>query len=237
MEPTYLVCLPFAGAGASFFRGWQRQAPDELNILPVQLPGREERFNEAPYTDVTRAAEAACTQVLARIDGATPPVALFGHSLGAVLAYELANHLANVRGVRPERLFVSGSPSPHDGRETKASGLSDDEFLARVREFSGYTHPALEDPEMRSLLLPVIRADVEMHETYEPATDKPLPIPVTALRGRDDELVDTAQLAQWGRVTSTEFSTAELDGGHMYLADDPTPLLQLITDELSRAGT
>ncbi|TDC86331.1 thioesterase [Nonomuraea deserti] len=237
MEPTYLVCLPFAGAGASFFRGWQRQAPDELNILPVQLPGREERFNETPYTDVTRAAEAACTQVLARIDGATPPVALFGHSLGAVLAYELANHLANVRGVTPERLFVSGSPSPYDGRETKASGLSDDEFLGRVREFSGYTHPALEDPEMRSLLLPVIRADVEMHETYEPATDKPLPVPVTALRGRDDELVDTAQIARWERVTSTEFSTAELDGGHMYLADDPTSLLRLITDELSRDRT
>ncbi|TDC04735.1 thioesterase [Nonomuraea longispora] len=237
MEPTYLVCLPFAGAGASFFRGWQRQAPEDLTILPVQLPGREERFNEAPYTEVARAAEAACTQVLARIDGATPPVALFGHSLGAVLAYELANHLANGRGVTPERLFVSGSPGPHDGREAKASGLSDDEFLARVREFSGYTHPALEDPEMRSLLLPVIRADVEMHETYEPATDKPLPVPVTALRGRDDELVDGAQLAQWEQVTSAGFRTAELDGGHMYLADDPAALLGLITDELSEERT
>jgi surfactin synthase thioesterase subunit len=137
-------------------------------------------------------------------------------------------------GVRPARLFVSGSPGPWSGRESRATGLDDEEFLARVRDFSGYTHPALEDPEMRSLLLPMIRADVEMHENYRPATDKPLSIPITALRGRGDELVDRSQIAQWERATSAGFATVELDGGHMYLAGDPTALLRLIGTELAR---
>ncbi|MGN9844409.1 thioesterase II family protein [Nonomuraea sp. H19] len=232
MERTYLVCLPFAGAGASFFRGWQRSAPEELNILPVQLPGREERFADRPHTDAARAAEEACAQVLARI-GNAPRVALFGHSLGAVLAYELAHRLGGVTGVRLARLFVSGSPGPWNGRKNRASGLNDEEFLARVRDFSGYTHPALEDPEMRSLLLPMIRADVEMHENYRPASDKPLSIPVTALRGRADELVDRSHIAEWERATTAGFATAELDGGHMYLADDPATLLRLIGAELA----
>ncbi|GAA3675268.1 alpha/beta fold hydrolase [Nonomuraea antimicrobica] len=234
MGPTYLVCLPFAGAGASFFREWQPCAPDGLTVLPVQLPGREERFTEPSCTDAARAAEEACSQVLTRIDGDAPRVALFGHSLGAVLAYELAHHLLSGAGITPVRLFVSGSPGPYDGRESKASGLDDEQFLARIREFSGYTHPALQLPEMRALLLPMLRADVEMHETYKPASDKPVPIPITALRGRDDELVDLAQLEQWAQVTTADFATAQFDGGHMYLADDPAGLLRLIAAELAQ---
>jgi len=227
MEMTYLICLPFAGAGASFFREWQQYAPEGMQIVPVQLPGREERFVEPPFTDAVRAAEEACRQAVVKIP--TPArVVLFGHSLGAVLAYELAHRLASVAGLETVRLVVSGSPGPWNGRETRASDLDDQEFLARVRTFAGYTHPALEHPEMRSLLLPVLRADVEMHENYRPASDKPLPVPVTAVRGRDDELVGAAETAQWARATGAGFTTAELDGGHMYLADDPAALLRLI---------
>ncbi|MEU0567868.1 alpha/beta fold hydrolase [Nonomuraea sp. NPDC005983] len=231
MEPTYLICLPFAGAGASFFKGWQRYAPEGLSILPVQLPGREERFVDSPHTEVARATEDACSQVLDQLGG-DARVALFGHSLGAVLAFELAYRLDGVNGIRLARLFVSGSPGPWNGRESRATGLDDDGFLAQVRRFAGYSHPALENPEMRALLLPMLRADVEMHENYRPASDKPLSTPITSLRGRDDELVDADQIAQWAQATTAGFGTAELDGGHMYLADDPASLLRLIGAEL-----
>ncbi|MGW7074197.1 thioesterase II family protein [Streptomyces sp. NPDC054871] len=232
MEPTYLVCLPFAGAGASFFKEWEKQAPEGLSILPVQLPGREERFIDAPHTDVARAAEEAFSWVIEQIGG-TARVALFGHSLGAVLAYELAHRLSGVDGVELARLFVSGSPGPWSGRESRATGLDDEGFLAQVRRFAGYSHPALEMPEMRELLLPMLRADVEMHESYLPASDKPLSVPITSMRGRDDELVDTAQISQWEQATTVGLTTAEFDGGHMYLADAAAPLLQLMGTALA----
>ncbi|MGF1426687.1 thioesterase II family protein [Kitasatospora sp. LaBMicrA B282] len=233
MQPTQLICLPFAGSGASFFKQWLPIAPPGLQLVPVQLPGREERFADTPHTEVARAVDEVHAWLLQRL-GAGGPVALFGHSLGAVLAYELAHRLAGSDGQVPVRLFVSGSPGPWSPRADRATGLDDEAFVARVRRFSGYTHPALEDPEMRELLLPLLRADVEMHEGYRPASDKPLPVPITALRGADDALVDAAQCAQWAAATSARFATAELAGGHMYLAEGAADLLALIRDTLER---
>lgn len=234
MQETFLICLPFAGAGASFFRSWQSRAPEGLSVVAVQLPGREERLAELAHTETARAVEEVFHQVAERVDGACR-VALFGHSLGAVLAYELAHRLVEAQGFRELHLFVSGSPSPSRGRADFASGLSDDEFLARVRSFAGYSHPALDDPEMRELLLPVLRADVEMHEGYSPSSSKPLPIPVTSLRGADDELVCAAEAARWAEATTGRFATVELAGGHMYLADQADALLQLINAGLGPA--
>jgi surfactin synthase thioesterase subunit len=234
MPTTHLICLPFAGSGASFFKEWQSIAPEGLRIVPVQLPGREERFIDAPHTEVARAVEEIHTTVLDQLADAER-VALFGHSLGAVLAYELTHQLCASRAVPPSRLFVSGSPGPWNGREHRATGLDDEAFLAQVRAFAGYDHPALAHPEMRALLLPMLRADVQMHENYRPASDKPLDVAITALRGSGDELVDAEQTAQWREATTAEFRTAELDGGHMYLADDAEALLRLIAAELGTA--
>lgn len=179
VEETHLVCLPFAGAGASFFTPWQDRAPEGPHVLPVRLPGREQRFVEEPHTDAVRAAAEAHTQVTRQLpEGAR--VAVFGHSLGAVLGFELAHRLEAEPGVRLDALVVSGAPGPWSGRADRASGLPDAEFLARVRTFAGYAHPALEHPEMRELLLPLLRADVRMHETYRPASDGPLDAYVVA---------------------------------------------------------
>jgi surfactin synthase thioesterase subunit len=234
VEETHLVCLPFAGAGASFFKPWQDQAPNGLRVLPVQLPGREERFGEEPHTEAARAA-AEVSAYLARQLPEGARVAVFGHSLGAVLGYELAHRLADEPGMRLDTLVVSGSPGPWTGRADRAGELPDEEFLARVRTFAGYAHPALEHPEMRELLLPLLRADVRMHETYRPASDRPFAAPVLSLRGRDDELVGAAEAAEWCRATTGRLTTAELDGGHMYLTQNPGALLRLIAAEL-RAG-
>lgn len=224
MPPIVLVCLPFAGAGASFFRGWRS---DELRMLAVQLPGREERFTEAPITEVTRAVDDALPGVLAGIEGGER-VALFGHSMGAVLAFELARRISALDDVPLARLFVSGAPGPWSPREHRATGLDDEAFLAQVELFSGYTHPALEDPEMRALLLPTLRADVEMHENYRPPAGGPLTVPITTMRGRADRLVSAEQVAEWKRATTGEVSGVEFDGGHMYLTEDASAVLHRI---------
>jgi surfactin synthase thioesterase subunit len=132
-------------------------------------------------------------------------------------------------------LFVSGSPGPWRGRTGRASGLDDDEFLARVEEFAGFRHPVFDDPDMCELLLPTLRADVAAHEGYRPRTDTPLDVPITAVRGADDRLVSAAQAAEWTTATSTRFVLAELAGGHMHLLEHPEALLDLIGTVLAAA--
>ncbi|MEH0420861.1 thioesterase II family protein [Streptomyces sp. B21-083] len=232
-DTTKLVCLPYAGAGASFYRPWTALAGAELEIVALQLPGRERLIDEEPYTDVHRAVDGLLAQLRARLGAEGGRVALFGHSLGAVLAYELAHRLTAEPGVEPVHLFVSGSPAPGKGRAGRATGLSDDEFLARVGEFAGYRHPAFDDPEMRELLLPALRADVEMHENHTPSTELPLDLPLTVLRGQDDELVDHDDAVSWSKSTARDFTYVELPGGHMYLTEVAPALLHVIASKLT----
>jgi surfactin synthase thioesterase subunit len=230
-QPLY--CVPHAGAGASFFRGWQDAAGPALTIVPVQLPGREERIDQDPYVDWREAVDQLEAEVFAP-DRTPPRLALFGHSFGAVLAYELARALSARRQVQVVRLFVSGSPGPRAGRARRASGLSDAEFLDQVREFAGYRHPAFDVPELVELILPALRADVLMHEQYRPLRDDLPDIPITCLRGADDDLVPAGDAARWTEATSSECDLVELPGGHMYLADRVAELLAVIAARLGR---
>ncbi|QMU77050.1 thioesterase [Streptacidiphilus sp. PB12-B1b] len=231
--PTALVCLPFAGAGATFFRKWRRLTPPELTLVPVQLPGREEKFYEPPYTDVGKAMDEVCPAVLPLLDG-VGRVALFGHSLGAELAYELAWRLTD-SGTDVARLFVSGAPGPRDRNVDRVSQLDDAGFLEGLRRVAGYRHPAMDHPEMLQVMMPFLRADSEMHENYESAHVERLAVPITSLRGRDDELVSADEAGEWAGETSAGFRSRELDGGHMYLTEESSAvaLLRTVADELA----
>jgi surfactin synthase thioesterase subunit len=165
-----------------------------------------------------------------------PEIALIDIGLPGLDGYELAHRLRAVPEVEVVRLFASGSPEPGTQRTLRATELTDDdEFLRRVRQISGYSHEALDVPEFRELLLPTLRADVEMHENYVPSTLEPLDVPITALRGTDDELVPAAQAAAWAGVTTKEFELVELPGGHMYLIDSGPALVELIDAAVSVA--
>ncbi|RFS84169.1 thioesterase [Actinomadura spongiicola] len=226
-EPRPLVCLPFAGSGAGFYRAWSRRPGHGVPVVPVQLPGREELFSEEPFTDVADAAASLAPRVAELIAGA-PQFAIFGHSLGAVLSYEIARELRRLGRPGLAHLYVSGSPGPWTGRDDRATGLGDEEFLKRVQEFAGYRHAAFDDPSLRELLLPALRADVAMHENYKPSSNEPLDVPVTSLRGADDALVTAREAREWRKITWGPFSYRELPGGHMYLADAPDVLLRAL---------
>nr|WP_239092185.1 alpha/beta fold hydrolase [Streptomyces sp. SID14478] len=221
-----MLCVPFAGAGASFFHPWQALAADRWRVVPVELPGRERRIMEEPYRNVVEAAKGSVDDVVADLGEGTRCV-LFGHSLGAVLAYELV-HLLSTRDVHVERLVVSGSPGPWTQRERRAAGLPDEEFLARVEEFAGFRHEALDHPEMRELILPALQADCEMHESYVPSTDTPVSVPVCSLRGSSDGLVTAEEARQWREATTGEFTYVEFPGDHMYLVDSGRQVLDVI---------
>lgn len=228
---THVVCLPFAGAGASFFRPWAAAAGPDLVVVPLQLPGRERLVDEEPYRTVPEAVDGLLAQLRETLDAGAGRLILFGHSLGAVLAYELGHRLASGAGPRPRRLYVSGSPQPRAGRVQRATGLPDEEFLARVGEFAGYRHSALRDPEMRELILPALRADVEMHENYVPGHRAPLDVPLTSLRGAADTLVSADEARAWSKATSRAFEYVEMPGGHMYLTDAAPSLLRLVRSD------
>ncbi|MER5878412.1 MULTISPECIES: alpha/beta fold hydrolase [unclassified Streptomyces] len=233
-EQATLLCVPFAGAGPSFFHPWRELSAGRWRVTSVELPGRERRILDTPYRNVVEAAKGSIDDIVADLGEGTSTV-LFGHSLGAVLAYELA-HLLTDRGVHVERLVVSGSPGPWTQRERRATGLPDEEFLARVEEFAGFRHEALDHPEMRELILPVLQADCEMHENYVPSTDTPLAVPVCSLRGAWDGLVTAAEARQWQDATTAGFTYAEFPGDHMYLVDHGRDILDTITAQSAQDG-
>ncbi|MFJ6509421.1 thioesterase II family protein [Streptomyces sp. NPDC091879] len=233
-EQATLLCVPFAGAGPSFFHPWRQLSAGRWRVTSVELPGRERRILDTPYRNVVEAAKGSIDDIVADLGEGTSTV-LFGHSLGAVLAYELA-HLLTHRGVHVERLVVSGSPGPWTQRERRATGLPDEEFLARVEEFAGFRHEALDHPEMRELILPVLQADCEMHENYVPSTDTPLAVPVCSLRGAWDGLVTAAETRQWQDATTAGFTYAEFPGDHMYLVDHGRDILDTITAQSAQSA-
>jgi surfactin synthase thioesterase subunit len=224
-----LVCLPFAGAGASVFEPWRQIVGDRLDFTVLELPGHERRYNEPLCHDVMDAVEAMAPQGCADAAG-REIVVLFGHSLGAVLAFELARKLVASSDPAEIRLAVSGSPGPWRKREVRASGLDDGAFLKQVSSLAGYSHPALDDPDLRELLLPILRADVEMHERYAPVIQRPVDFAITCIRGSDDGLVSREDALQWQAVTAKEMRYMEIPGSHMYLMDNRDALIAALVE-------
>ncbi|WP_369359995.1 thioesterase II family protein [Streptomyces sp. cg2] len=230
-----LLCLPFAGAGASVFRPWRDHEAESFEIVPVQLPGREELFIEDPYTSLAEAAAGTAERILkASGDG---PYALFGHSFGALLAHETTQLLRSKGLPLPHRLIVSGAaapwlPRPHIGVHT----LSDAQLAAQTSELVGYDHEALHDPELRELVIPALRADMGINEAPPTAESaRPLPVPISALRGVDDELVTRDESAQWAEATTASFELIDVPGEHMHFSDNWPKLWSTIDELILRA--
>jgi surfactin synthase thioesterase subunit len=225
MGRTPIVCLPFAGAGASFYRTLPA-APPEVAIVALQPAGREERYAEGPYPDLG-AAVRDLTAAAKPISEAGEPYIVFGHSFGALLAFEITRALSAGGWPPPARLVVSGSAAPGTPLGRWSSDLTDDAFVARVAEIAGYMHPALADADLREVVLPLLRSDVELHERYQPASNLPVTVPITAVRGSHDHMVSADDCAGWVRWSTAECTVVELPGGHMYLAEDPAPVVEM----------
>ncbi|WP_433113706.1 thioesterase II family protein [Micromonospora sp. CA-246542] len=229
-----LVCFPFAGAGASIYRPWQSEASSRFQLLPVQLPGREERFLDEPFRTMSEAAAACADMIGSELNGQS--YAVFGHSFGAILAYETVRLLSADRLLPPTRLIVSGAACPQRRPNHGVSQLGDDELVSQLESIVGYRHDAFADPDLREVLLPALRADLTVTESYRHSFDVPLSVPVTVLRGVDDTMVPRDDIAGWADITIADCEVRELPGGHMYLVDDWTLLWKTIDDALSDAG-
>lgn len=208
---THLYCLPCAGAGATIYRAWREAAPPSIEVVPVELPGRGRRFREAPISEMAHLVDALAPEI-ARDSGGRP-FALFGHSMGAIVAFELACRL----GPAVRRLFVSGSSAPHLRIVKERSSLSDDALTRELAELGGTPREILDDREMMELLMPMLRADFALVENYAGPGKAPLPCPVTVFAGRHDPYVDESGARAWEMYAARGFRFVPIEGHHFYL--------------------
>jgi medium-chain acyl-[acyl-carrier-protein] hydrolase len=221
-----LFCFPYSGAGSSLYAGWRKAFPEEIAVMPVELPGRGMRFAEPPFTRIEPMVGAAAVALMPLF---SRPFALFGHSMGALAAFELARYLQRNHGIQPTHLFVSGHGAPHlpdDGEHVH--DLSDDKLVAKLREMNGTAEEVLAHPELRELLLPVLRADFSVCETYHYAVGEPLGCPISALGGLADPYVDRDALNAWNIHTRSSFSMHMFSGDHFFLQSEESSVLQIL---------
>ncbi|MEU7010152.1 alpha/beta fold hydrolase [Streptomyces sp. NPDC046332] len=217
-----LVCFPHSGGSATTFRDWSSAVPGDCELLAVQYPGHADRIAEEPASSVAEIAAHVVTELL---DLDPVPCALFGHSLGALVAYETARGLQD--RARPVRnLFVSGAPAPGRAGGGTTHLATDDDLWSGLRDLGGIDPVVAEDAELRELLLPVVRADITLNETYraDPQAE-PLDCWIRCYRTTEDPLVDGERLAAWAEVGTGRFSARTWPGGHFGLVADPDELI------------
>ncbi|HEX6498624.1 MAG TPA: thioesterase domain-containing protein [Micromonosporaceae bacterium] len=207
-----LYCLPHAGGAASAFRGWLGRIP-RVSVCAVQPPGREIRLRETPHERMESLVAELADVVLGTADG---PYAVYGHSLGALVGFELLREIRRRGGPDPVHLFVSGCAAPHyrydDG--PRVGGMTDEQVVAMLRELGGTPEWLLSDPAVLSMIIPPFRADFAVKETYRYEPESPLDVPITVLASTDDPRASGASMVAWRDLTTRRFTTHTLVGGH-----------------------
>ena len=230
---TTLVCLPHAGAGSSAYSRWVPLLPPWIHLVTATLPGRESRFHEPLITSVEEVIQALGPTLA---DRAREPFALFGHSLGALLAYELSHWLEDHSALGPDLLILSGRVAPHHGRSAAhLHSLSDAEFLAAMHERYGRIPDLLRDsPELQRIFLPAMRGDMEMLEHYrvrQPA--RSLSSDLLVLGASNDPTTSESGLQAWSDLTLGRTTLRTLPNGqHFFAQTQAREVTQIIVDAL-----
>ena len=230
-----LFCLPFAGGGATIFRTWARALPPTIEVCPVQLPGRENRLGESPYTDILPLAQTLARQIRLY---SQKPFAIYGHSMGALLAFELTRILQRQNAPLPLTLFLAAHRAAHlSPRRAPLYALPDEELIQALRRLGGLQDEVIEDRELLDILLPTLRADLTLCDRYGFSSDTPLNCPFQLYAGRDDTEVPPEDMHSWSEHSTQSSSLHIYSGGHFFLRSDSDALMQEIAGALAQLGT
>jgi surfactin synthase thioesterase subunit len=211
-----LFCLPHAGGSASYFFPMSRELAPAVQVLPVQYPGRQDRRFEPCVEDLQKLADLVFEAVKGLTDR---PVALFGHSMGAALAFEVAVRMETKLGVSPAHLIVSGRRAPSTFRAEKVHLRDDDGIVAELRHLSGTADDMLGDTDILRMILPAIRADYRAIETYRGRPGDRVDAPITVLTGDSDPRMSLSDAHEWRSHTTGTSEVLVFPGGHFYLND------------------
>jgi surfactin synthase thioesterase subunit len=226
-----LLCVPYAGVGPSAYRRWSDGLPADIEVGVVHLPGRESRLREAPFTGIEALIDAAAPALRPYLD---LPFAIFGHSMGALIGFELARRFRDEGWGGPTHLLVSGQRAPHLPRRHPAiAHLPDDEFLREIqRRYNGIPDEVMRHPDLVALLLPGLRADLSAIEAYAHRPGSPLGCPISAFGGLADPEATEAELVGWRQQTTGAISVRMFPGGHFFFQSAHEDLMRILTDEL-----
>jgi medium-chain acyl-[acyl-carrier-protein] hydrolase len=225
-----LFCFPYAGGSSLIYRKWPEELPNEVEVLLLQLPGRGSRLHEPPFTQLDALVQAIGESILPYLN---KPFAFFGHSMGALISFELARYLRRVEGPTPAQLFLSGRTGPQIlDADPPTYDLPEDEFLEELRRLNGTPLEVLEHPELMKLMIPLLRADFSVCQTHAHKVEPPLSCPITAFGGLKDHEIPRESLEAWREHTAAEFKLRMLPGDHFFLNSDQPQLLRIVAQEL-----
>jgi surfactin synthase thioesterase subunit len=229
-----LFCFPYAGGGAAIFRNWARDLALDVEVCAVRLPGREQRYSEPAFRRADQVVD-SLTPILAGL--LDLPFAIFGHSMGAILAYEVARAIKAAAGLEPLALFASARRAPNSPpRGRNRHDLPRDELIAELKAFNGTPAEVFQSDELLELVLPMLRNDLELVESYTTGPGTRLTCPVIAIGGSKDPDVSPEELAGWETATAGPFRSLVLDGDHFFINSARTSLLQAVRRELCTFG-
>ena len=227
-----VFCVPFAGAGASAYATWVKRAPQGVSIVPVQLPGREQRRKEPPEPNLRRLVDALVREIAPMT---SEPYSLFGHNMGALVVFELARALRRLGAPPPVTLFVSGRGAPdRPVAKRQIHMLPDREFIQEIRKLRGTPDALLDHPDFTSAFLPALRADFALIETYKCAHEAPLDTPISVFGGEDDQTTPADALEGWRVHTTARFLRRTVRGGHFVVTGARAEILDAIAADLTR---
>ncbi len=225
-----MICFPYAGGGSWIYSKWQRDLPDRIAVCPVELPGRGSRRHEAPFTDLSALVS---TLVGAIRRDLTAPYALFGHSLGARIAIELAVAIRSVRLREPCHIFLSGANPPTSADQDIGHRILQQEHLVdQLVALGGTPAEALADAELMTLSLPVLQADFQLNDTPSRSGIPPLDVPITVLLGQEDPTTCRRVAERWRVYSTGSFRIEAMPGDHFFLDKSRTQVLNLIAAAL-----
>lgn len=228
----HLFCLPYAGGGASIYRAWPDDLPPEVEVCPIQLPGRESRFQEPAFARLALLVPALAHALRPYV---RLPYALFGHSMGALLSFELARQFHRQGEPGPAHLFVSAFRAPQfPDPEPPLHDLPENAFIAELRRLSGTPEEVMRNTELMHLMVPMLRADFAIHETYGYTEEDPLACPISAFGGQQDNEVSYEELMGWREQTAIAFTLRMLPGTHFFIHSSRALLLRAVSDDLAQ---